>query len=246
MASWGIAELKTKASEVVESAQSKGPQEITRHGKRVALIVSPRSGRSGTARPRTMPEPCQSFSRVRRWWIPTSSRTSRSCLPILAWMRGCSVPTTARCTSTRSLTPSDRIPERQGRSRRRDTSWEVREHLFDVLAGKDRRIRGNGQYGKAGNGIGDDAGGPALLCAGGQHNPPAFDGNIDRVARVNIEATAELRGKHDLTFGGDAGLDGKTILPQGWMALADPTHPAGIGIGGVLSGYRNAAQMLAV
>jgi hypothetical protein len=58
---------------------------------------------------------------------------------------------------------------------------------------------------------------------------------------VNIEATAELRGKHDLTFGGDAGLDGKTILPQGWMPLADPTHPAGIGIGGVFSGYRNAA-----
>jgi prevent-host-death family protein len=41
MASWGIAELKAKASEVVESAQKKGPQHITRHGKRVALIVSP-------------------------------------------------------------------------------------------------------------------------------------------------------------------------------------------------------------
>ena len=41
MASWGIAELKAKASEVVESAQTDGPQEITRHGKRVALIVSP-------------------------------------------------------------------------------------------------------------------------------------------------------------------------------------------------------------
>jgi prevent-host-death family protein len=41
LASWGIAELKEKASEVVESAQTNGPQEITRHGKRVALIVSP-------------------------------------------------------------------------------------------------------------------------------------------------------------------------------------------------------------
>ena len=41
MASWGIAELKAKASEVVESAQTKGPQDITRHGKRVALLVSP-------------------------------------------------------------------------------------------------------------------------------------------------------------------------------------------------------------
>lgn len=41
MASWGIAELKAKASEVIESAQTKGPQDITRHGKRVALLVSP-------------------------------------------------------------------------------------------------------------------------------------------------------------------------------------------------------------
>jgi prevent-host-death family protein len=42
MASWGIAELKAKATEVVESAQTEGPQEITRHGKRVALLVSPK------------------------------------------------------------------------------------------------------------------------------------------------------------------------------------------------------------
>ncbi len=41
MASWGIAELKAKASEAIESAQTEGPQEITRHGKRVALLVSP-------------------------------------------------------------------------------------------------------------------------------------------------------------------------------------------------------------
>jgi prevent-host-death family protein len=41
MASWGIAELKAKASEIVEVAQTQGPQHITRHGKRVALIVSP-------------------------------------------------------------------------------------------------------------------------------------------------------------------------------------------------------------
>jgi prevent-host-death family protein len=40
MATWGIAELKAKASEVVESAQNNGPQAITRHGRRVALLVS--------------------------------------------------------------------------------------------------------------------------------------------------------------------------------------------------------------
>ena len=33
--------MKAKASEVVESAQTQGPQDITRHGKRVALLVSP-------------------------------------------------------------------------------------------------------------------------------------------------------------------------------------------------------------
>jgi prevent-host-death family protein len=39
MASWGIAALKAKASEVVERAQKKGPQEITKNGKPVAVIV---------------------------------------------------------------------------------------------------------------------------------------------------------------------------------------------------------------
>ncbi len=39
MASWGIAALKAKASEVVERAQTKGPQEITKNGKPVAVIL---------------------------------------------------------------------------------------------------------------------------------------------------------------------------------------------------------------
>jgi prevent-host-death family protein len=60
MASWGIAELKAKASEVVESAQTKGPQEITRHGRRVALIVSPeeweKRNRTPAQNSRTMSE----------------------------------------------------------------------------------------------------------------------------------------------------------------------------------------------
>ena len=33
--------MKARASEVVERAQTKGPQDITRQGKRVALLVSP-------------------------------------------------------------------------------------------------------------------------------------------------------------------------------------------------------------
>jgi prevent-host-death family protein len=39
MASWGIAALKAKASEVVEDAQKKGPQEITKNGKPVAVLI---------------------------------------------------------------------------------------------------------------------------------------------------------------------------------------------------------------
>ena len=60
MASWGIAELKAKASEIVEGAQTQGPQHITRHGKRVALIVSPeeweKRSRSHGQNARTMSE----------------------------------------------------------------------------------------------------------------------------------------------------------------------------------------------
>lgn len=60
MASWGIAALKAKASEVVASAQAEGVQEITRNGKRVALLVSPedwnRRGREPLQNSRTMSE----------------------------------------------------------------------------------------------------------------------------------------------------------------------------------------------
>jgi prevent-host-death family protein len=70
MASWGIAELKAKASEIVEGAQTQGPQHITRHGKRVALIVSPeeweKRNRPHGQNARTMSE----FSRIRHWWVP--------------------------------------------------------------------------------------------------------------------------------------------------------------------------------
>jgi prevent-host-death family protein len=41
MGTWGVAEAKAKFSEVVEQAQEKGPQRITRNGKLVGLLVSP-------------------------------------------------------------------------------------------------------------------------------------------------------------------------------------------------------------
>ena len=40
MASWGLAEAKAKFSEVVDCAVNQEPQEITRNGKSVAVLVA--------------------------------------------------------------------------------------------------------------------------------------------------------------------------------------------------------------
>ncbi|MGD0830354.1 MAG: type II toxin-antitoxin system Phd/YefM family antitoxin [Terracidiphilus sp.] len=40
MASWQVQEAKTRLSEVIEEARSKGPQIITRHSKERAVILS--------------------------------------------------------------------------------------------------------------------------------------------------------------------------------------------------------------
>ncbi len=37
---WQLQEAKNKLSEVVDKAQSSGPQEITRHGKKAAVVLS--------------------------------------------------------------------------------------------------------------------------------------------------------------------------------------------------------------
>jgi len=42
MTSWQVQEAKTKLSEVIERAQTEGPQTITRHGKARAVILSVR------------------------------------------------------------------------------------------------------------------------------------------------------------------------------------------------------------
>lgn len=39
-ASWTVAEAKARFSEVIARAESRGPQAITRHGRRAAVIVS--------------------------------------------------------------------------------------------------------------------------------------------------------------------------------------------------------------
>jgi len=40
MQSWQMQEAKTRMSELVKQAQSQGPQEITLHGRGVAVVVS--------------------------------------------------------------------------------------------------------------------------------------------------------------------------------------------------------------
>lgn len=39
---WPLQKAKNKLSEVIDRATTGGPQVVTRHGKRVAVIVSPR------------------------------------------------------------------------------------------------------------------------------------------------------------------------------------------------------------
>jgi prevent-host-death family protein len=49
MAVWQVQEAKTKLSEVIEEANSKGPQIITRHGSERAVILSITEYRALTA-----------------------------------------------------------------------------------------------------------------------------------------------------------------------------------------------------
>lgn len=40
MATWKVGEAKARFSELIELSRSEGPQEISRHGRRVAVLVS--------------------------------------------------------------------------------------------------------------------------------------------------------------------------------------------------------------
>jgi prevent-host-death family protein len=54
MASWAVAEAKAKFSAVVAQAQTKGPQQITKGGKPVAVVISIEEWRAehGTDKPK--------------------------------------------------------------------------------------------------------------------------------------------------------------------------------------------------
>ncbi len=59
MATWAVAEAKAKFSDVVEQAQHQGPQQITKNGRPVAVVVSMdewTSGHGMTARKGSLAE----------------------------------------------------------------------------------------------------------------------------------------------------------------------------------------------
>lgn len=47
---WSVAEAKARFSSLIEQAQSKGPQVITRHGQAAAVVVSPEEWERKTKR----------------------------------------------------------------------------------------------------------------------------------------------------------------------------------------------------
>jgi len=53
---WTVAEAKAKFSEVLERAQSEGPQTITRNGRRAAVVVSAGEWERKTKRKGTLAE----------------------------------------------------------------------------------------------------------------------------------------------------------------------------------------------
>jgi prevent-host-death family protein len=55
-ATWNVAEAKAKFSEVISRAESKGPQIVTRHGRKVAVIVSAEEWERKTQRKGTIVE----------------------------------------------------------------------------------------------------------------------------------------------------------------------------------------------
>jgi prevent-host-death family protein len=53
---WTVAEAKAKLSEVIEKAQTSGPQHITRHGKEAVVVVSAEEWKRKTKRKGSLAE----------------------------------------------------------------------------------------------------------------------------------------------------------------------------------------------
>jgi prevent-host-death family protein len=53
-ANWTVAEAKAKFSELIEKARSRGPQTITKNGRKAAIVVSPEEWQRKTERVGTL------------------------------------------------------------------------------------------------------------------------------------------------------------------------------------------------
>jgi len=77
MASWHVQEAKTRLSEVIEEAQSKGPQIITRHGAERAVVLSIDDFRALTAHKPGLKEYLLSGPKVASFEIEPDRDTGR-------------------------------------------------------------------------------------------------------------------------------------------------------------------------
>jgi prevent-host-death family protein len=77
MALWQVQEAKTRLSEVLEEAQSKGPQIITRHGAERAVVLSMGDYRALTARQPDLKAYLLGGPKVDSFEIETGSDTGR-------------------------------------------------------------------------------------------------------------------------------------------------------------------------
>jgi antitoxin Phd len=71
MNSWAVQDAKSQFSRVIDLAQTKGPQTITRHGKPVAVLISTKEFKSARKPKET---PLEFFSRFRGLHIPERSK----------------------------------------------------------------------------------------------------------------------------------------------------------------------------
>ena len=95
-----------------------------------------------------------------------------------------------------------------------DKSWEIGQALLDFLVCKLGCLRTGGKYGKAGSGIASDFHPIATTLPRRKNNAPSLDFSIERITSLNPQPAPNRAGKHDLSFGRNLGLHGKTILPR--------------------------------
>lgn len=77
MAIWQVQEAKTRLSEVIEEANSKGPQIITRHGSERAVLLSIADYRALTAHKPNLKEYLLSGPKVDSFVVNRSRDTGR-------------------------------------------------------------------------------------------------------------------------------------------------------------------------